>query len=261
MADTDFVPDDGVTAGSRTTPGNVPPMRQAAATARELLTRFAAKQWQVDANTLEVRDGTITNKTTKQKLTYADLAKSKEVAEAFKQPIESEHRADGGERLEGDGHFDSPADLPRSGDRDSISFPRTSFARTCSTAGSCVRPRTRLRWNPSTCPAAKAMKDVVVVHEGEFVGFAAPSLFRATQALEAAAKTAAWKTGPLSRRARRSTRISRNTPGRTMRDGTRPTRRALPTRPRLSAPRTRWPTSSTRRWSRGPASRNGRTTS
>ena len=51
MADTDFVPDDGGTSGSRTTPQNVPPMRQAAATARELLTRFAAKQWQVDAST------------------------------------------------------------------------------------------------------------------------------------------------------------------------------------------------------------------
>ncbi len=88
MADTDFVPDDGGTSGSRTTPGNVPPMRQAAATARELLTRYAAKLWQVDAGTLEVRDGAITNKKTNQKLTYADLAKSKEIAEAFKQPIE-----------------------------------------------------------------------------------------------------------------------------------------------------------------------------
>jgi len=61
MADTDFVPDDGITAGSRTTPQNVPPMRQAAATARELLTQLAAKQWQVDVATLQVKDGAITN--------------------------------------------------------------------------------------------------------------------------------------------------------------------------------------------------------
>ncbi len=60
MADTDQVPDDGITAGSRTTPQNVPPMRQAAATARELLTRFAAKQWQVDPSALAVHDGAIT---------------------------------------------------------------------------------------------------------------------------------------------------------------------------------------------------------
>ena len=43
MADTNLVPDDGITAGSRTTPRNVPDMRRAAATARELLTQFAAE--------------------------------------------------------------------------------------------------------------------------------------------------------------------------------------------------------------------------
>ena len=42
--------------------------------------------------------------------------------------------------------------------------------------------------------APRAMDDVVVVREGPFVGFAAPSTHRATQALEAAARTASWKT-------------------------------------------------------------------
>jgi isoquinoline 1-oxidoreductase len=46
--------------------------------------------------------------------------------------------------------------------------------------------------------AVKAMKDVVVVQEDEFVGFAAPTLFQATAALEAAAKTASWKAAPPS---------------------------------------------------------------
>ena len=41
---------------------------------------------------------------------------------------------------------------------------------------------------------AKGMKDVVVVQDGEFVGFAAPTTFRAEQALGAASKTANWKT-------------------------------------------------------------------
>ena len=36
----------------------------------------------------------------------------------------------------------------------------------------------------------------VAVREGPFVGFAAPSSFRAAQALEAAARTASWKTSP-----------------------------------------------------------------
>jgi isoquinoline 1-oxidoreductase len=44
--------------------------------------------------------------------------------------------------------------------------------------------------------AVEGMKDVVTVREGGFVGFAAPSTFRATEALEAAEKTASWKTSP-----------------------------------------------------------------
>jgi CO/xanthine dehydrogenase Mo-binding subunit len=86
MADTDLVPDDGITAGSRTTPRNVPEMRQAAATARELLTALAAREWTVDPATLEVRDGVITSPTGRS-MTYADLAKAGEAVRALDQAI------------------------------------------------------------------------------------------------------------------------------------------------------------------------------
>jgi isoquinoline 1-oxidoreductase len=43
--------------------------------------------------------------------------------------------------------------------------------------------------------AAKAMQGVVVVQEGDFVGFAAPTRFEAEQALAAAAKTSQWEGG------------------------------------------------------------------
>jgi CO/xanthine dehydrogenase Mo-binding subunit len=197
MADTDFVPDDGGTSGSQTTPRNVPAMRQAAATARELLTRFAAKQWQVEANVLEVRDGTITNKTTNQKLTYADLAKSKEIAEAFKQPIESNVALTtvGDWKVMG-------APILRANNRDLVTgahqFP-SDIARPNMLYGRILRPPSyKATLESIDLSEAQAMKDVVVVHDGEFVGFAAPSLFRATQALDAAAKTASWKTVPSS---------------------------------------------------------------
>jgi CO/xanthine dehydrogenase Mo-binding subunit len=193
MADTDFVPDDGITAGSRTTPGNVPPMRQAAATARELLTRFAAAQWQVDASTLDVRDGTITNKATNQKLTYGDLAKSKEVAEAFKQPVES------GVALTTVSDWKvMGVSAPRANWRDLVTgahrFP-SDITRPNMLYGRVLRPPSyKATLDSIDLSEAEAMKDVVVVHEGEFVGFAAPTLFQATAALEAAAKTASWKT-------------------------------------------------------------------
>jgi isoquinoline 1-oxidoreductase len=43
---------------------------------------------------------------------------------------------------------------------------------------------------------AEAMKDVVVVREGQFVGCAAPSSFRAAEAMDVIGRTASWKTTP-----------------------------------------------------------------
>ncbi len=83
MGDTSLVPDDGVTAGSMTTPRTVPPVRQGAAAAREALTKIAAKQWDVDPAAVEVRDGKFTHGGSGRTLSYADLAKSDDVAKAF----------------------------------------------------------------------------------------------------------------------------------------------------------------------------------
>lgn len=195
MADTDLVPDDGITAGSRTTPYNVPPMRQAAATAREMLTQLAAKQWQVDAATVEVRDGTITNKTTKQTLTYADLAKSRDVVEAFAQTVRSDVALTPVNEWMVMGHS-----APRPNYRDLVTgahrFP-SDIVRPNMLYGKILRPPSYGATLESIDLAeARAMKDVVVVHDGQFVGFAAPSSYRATQALAAAAKTASWKPSP-----------------------------------------------------------------
>src|SRR5207244_5881695 len=47
MADTAFVPDDGITAGSGSSPRTVPAIRQGAAAARQLLIDFASHKWSV----------------------------------------------------------------------------------------------------------------------------------------------------------------------------------------------------------------------
>lgn len=195
MADTDFVPDDGITAGSRTTPQNVPPMRQAAATARELLTQLAAKQWQVDAATLQVRDGAITNPATQQTLTYADLAKSKDIVETFKQGIRSNVTLTPVSEWKVMG-----TSVPKPTFRDLVTgshrFP-SDIVRPNMLYGRVLRPPSYGATLESVdLSGAKAMKDVVVVQEGPFVGFAAPSLHLATRAMEAAAKTAKWNTVP-----------------------------------------------------------------
>jgi CO/xanthine dehydrogenase Mo-binding subunit len=193
MADTALVPDDGITAGSRTTPINVPAVRRGAATARELLTQLAAKQWKVGSDILDVENGTITNPTTKQTISYADMAKSKDVTEIFKQTIRSD------------------VDLTRLSDWKTLgrSVPRPNL-KDIVTAGhrypsDIVRPNMlfgKVLRPPSygatlesiDLSPAEAMKDVLVVREGQFVGCVAPSSFRAAQAVEAIAKTATWKT-------------------------------------------------------------------
>jgi isoquinoline 1-oxidoreductase len=194
MADTDLVPDDGITAGSRTTPANVPPMRQAAATARELLTEHAARQWQVDPSTLQVSNGFITNKSTGQSMTYADLAKAKDVVAAFAGNI----RPDVVVTAVADWKVLGQS-IPKPTAQDLVTgrhqFP-SDIVRPNMLYGKMLRaPAYDATLESIDLSAAQAMKDVVVVRDGGFVGFAAPTSHRAAQAMEAVAKTAKWKTG------------------------------------------------------------------
>ena len=76
MADTSLVPDDGITAGSGSTPRTVPAVRQGAAAARDLLIDFACKSWNVDRNAVRLNNGKVTDAAGQRTLTYADLAAS-----------------------------------------------------------------------------------------------------------------------------------------------------------------------------------------
>jgi CO/xanthine dehydrogenase Mo-binding subunit len=195
MADTDLVPDDGITAGSRTTPYNVPPMRQAAATARELLTQLAARQWQVEAGTLEVRNGTVRDKANNRTMTYGDLAKSKDVLAAFGQTVRSDVTLTPVAEW---ATLGTP--VPRPNSRDLVTgahrYP-SDIIRPHMLYGRVLRPPSYgATLEAINLGAIEAMQDVVVVRQNSFVGFAAPTLHRATQALEAAAQSALWHTTP-----------------------------------------------------------------
>jgi isoquinoline 1-oxidoreductase len=194
MADTDLVPDDGITAGSRTTPRNVPEMRQAAATARDLLTALAARQWKVDAATLEVQGGAVTSPTGRT-MTYADLAKAADVVATLDLPIRPDVAL-----TPVRGWKTLGVSVARSNARDLVTgvhrFP-SDVVRPGMLYGRVLRgPAYGATLESLDLSAVRAMQDVVAVHEGEVVGFAAPSSFRATQALDAVARTAAWKAAP-----------------------------------------------------------------
>src|SRR5262245_4449548 len=89
MADTAQVPDDGGTAGSRTTPATVPAVRKGAAAAREVLVKLARQQWGVEGP-LKVERGVITDPASGHTISYAELAASVELSKSFEQAIPAE---------------------------------------------------------------------------------------------------------------------------------------------------------------------------
>ena len=194
MADTALVPDDGITAGSRTTPSTVPAVRRGAATARELLTRScggAVERGRQRPGRERRHDHTQGDEA--ERVSYADLAKSPEIAEAFQQSIPSDVAVTPVSEWEVIG-----TSVARPNIRDLVTgahrYP-SDIARPGMLYGKILRPPSYGATLESIdLSAAEAMKDVVVVRDGEFVGFAAPSTFRAEQALDAVAKTATWKT-------------------------------------------------------------------
>lgn len=195
MADTDQVPDDGITAGSRSTPINVPQMRRAAAAARELLQQLAAEQWQVDAARLEVQGGTIRNSSTGQTVSYRDLAGTRDIPRTFNREIPADVAL-------------TPVDqwkvlgkpTPRPNIRELVTgthrYP-SDIVRPRMMYGAVLRPPSfGAELKSIDLSVVEAMDQVKVVRDGSFVGFAAPTSFLAARAAEAAAGAARWEEKP-----------------------------------------------------------------
>ena len=195
LSDTALVPDDGMTAGSGTTPRTVPAVRQGAAAARRLLVQLACQRWNVEAEAVEVHDGKITHPASKRSVTYAELAQSDEAVKAFGQP--------------------PPADVILSSLKDwkvlgtSVARPNgreivtgahkyaSDFIRPGMLHGKVLRPPSfGAKLVSIDLEPAKAIKGAVATQDGQFVGVAAPTAFGAEQAVEAIAKTAKWETAP-----------------------------------------------------------------
>ena len=195
MADTGAVPDDGITAGSGSTPRTMPAVRQGAAAARQLLIDFAAKKWNVDAKDCEVRDGKAFFPALKQTISYAELAKDDEAMKAFDQPIPAGVTVTPVKEWKVLG---TPA--PRPNGRDIVTgahkFP-SDISRPGMLYGKILRaPSYGARLTSIDLEPAKSMKDVVAIREEQFVGVAAPTAFQAEQALTAISKTAKWEPAP-----------------------------------------------------------------
>jgi isoquinoline 1-oxidoreductase len=195
LADTSTVPNDGMTAGSRTSPGTVPSVRQGAAAARELLITFASHQWQIRRADVQMLDGKVTETAGKRLLTYADLAKSDDASKLFAQAIPSnvELTPVADWKVLG-----KPALRPNA--RDIVTgahqYP-SDIVRPGMLYGKILRPPAYgATLTDIDLAPARAMHGVAVVRDDQFVGVAAPNTTAAENALAAIAKTAKWSTAP-----------------------------------------------------------------
>lgn len=183
MADTALTPWDAGTFGSRTTPAMGPQLRRVASSACDILVGIAAKQWNLDASQatrLVARNGEVTDPQTNRSLKYGELAKGQALAQAIPEtdplvPVaewtvsgKSLPKVDGREFVTGEHKYTSDIRL------DGMLYGKVLRA-----------PSFGAKLASVDMTAAQAMPGVACVHDGDFVGVAAPDLQTAEKALAA----------------------------------------------------------------------------
>ncbi|WP_114782786.1 xanthine dehydrogenase family protein molybdopterin-binding subunit [Botryobacter ruber] len=189
MGDTDLVPYDAGTFGSRTTPQMGPQLRRAAATARGMLLDMAAQEWKTAKSTLKLADGKVVHSKNKKALSYGQLTRGKELQQAVVNdvaltPVEewkvagtSVPKVNGRDIITGRHKYVSDMKLPGM------------------LYGKILRPPAYgATVTSADVSAARAIPGVVVVHEKDFIGVAAPN--RATVAKAADAVKVQWSAAP-----------------------------------------------------------------
>jgi len=189
LADTALTPFDAGTFGSRTTPTITPQLRKVAAAARDLLVAKAAKQWNVPAEKLVAGDGKVSDPASGKSLRYAELAR--EDIGAQKPPAEDPIKPASQWTVAG-------KPVPKVDAREFVTGGHrysTDLRPEGMLYGKILRPpsfgATLISYDDS---AAKALKDVVLVRDGDFVGAAAATVAAAETAL--ASLRVQWKEVP-----------------------------------------------------------------
>jgi isoquinoline 1-oxidoreductase len=169
MGDTDLTPYDRGTFGSQTTPTMGPQLRKAAAAARGALIVAAAQRWNTDPAGLVPVDGKITDSRSKRTITYADLTKGQQLFKVISSDVTLESPNDwhiaGQSALKVDG-----TDFVTGKHKYSTDLTRPGML-----YGKVLRP-TAFRATLASFDAgnANSISGVTVVHDGDFVGVAAP---------------------------------------------------------------------------------------
>jgi nicotinate dehydrogenase subunit B len=188
MGDTQLTPFDMGTFGSRTTPTMNLQLRRVAAAARDTLVGLAAAQWKTDADHLVANDGKVSDPRTKRSIEYASLLKGQQIAQdlpaqdplipatSWKVAGRSATKVDGRGFVTGKHRYPSDQKLPDMWH------------------GKVLRPPAFGATLVSIDTKKAEQMGAAVVHDGNFVGAAAPTAAQAEAAI--AAIDAQWKSDP-----------------------------------------------------------------
>jgi len=186
MADTDLVPFDMGTFGSRTTPTMAPQLRKVAVAARETLIDLAAEQWKVDRSSITVAAGRVASNG--HSATFGELTHGRELTKTV----------DGATLTPADKWTISGTSVPKTTARDIVTGAHrytTDIVRPNLLLGAVVRPTAfHAKLASLDTKAADAMPDVKVVRDGDFVGVVAPDDVTLGKAMDAV--VAEWKWDP-----------------------------------------------------------------
>jgi isoquinoline 1-oxidoreductase len=186
MGDTDLVPWDAGTFGSRTTPTMGPQLRTMAVAAREMLLNLAAQDWHEEPSALVASDGRIANPKTSQSRSYGELTHGQKLVKVIEgdRPLTpaTEWKIAGAAVPKVDGTAFVTGKHQYTSD---MSRPGMLY-------GKILRPSGfKASLVSLDDQAAKKLSQVTVVRDGDFVGVAAPDMWLAEQALTAL--KAQWK--------------------------------------------------------------------
>jgi len=180
MGDTDLVPWDMGTFGSRTTPTMGPQLRTMAAAARQMLLEKAAANWNVPASSLQVADGKVSDPAHRRSIQYGELTRGRKLVKI----------------LSGDQPLTPAADwkiagspVPKANGHDFVTgahkFP-SDIVRPGMWFGAVVRPDAfNAKLVSADTSAAEKMPGVKIVRDGDFLAAAAQDASDARAAVRA----------------------------------------------------------------------------
>ncbi len=180
MGDTDLVPWDAGTFGSRSTPQMGTQLRKAAATAREALVDMAAKSWNIDPTDLTAEDGMVLNTINNKKISYGELTKGQQLL----MPISDKAKVTPASDWKVAGKPFSKVNEQSfiTGKHFYVSDMKVPGM----LYGKVLRaPSYNAKLLNADVTKAKAMQGVIVVKDGDFIGVAAPDIKTAGKALQA----------------------------------------------------------------------------